>query len=172
LEDSLASLESGFGINDPVLPPDGLGKVDFRKALSRKLHELGAKQPGESEDRDEESAASGKPGFVVGGEASPRDEAMKMRVMDESPGPGVEHGHDSDHASDITRILGRFHEGERGGPHKHGEKDHLVGSYDLTKLLGNSKDEVEARDGEQLGPPYEMQRSSGVTPTHFTLSSV
>jgi hypothetical protein len=73
LEDSLTPLKSGFGINDPVLVPDGLGEVDFRKTLSRKVHELGARDLRESNDRDEKSFVGWKPGFMVGTEASAGD---------------------------------------------------------------------------------------------------
>jgi hypothetical protein len=39
----------------------------------------------------------------------PGTETMNMRVVDERPGPGVEHGHDPDHASHIAWIARQFH---------------------------------------------------------------
>ena len=58
-------------------------------------------------DGHEKVLARGAPATVVG-EAAAADDLVHMGMIEELPGPGVEHADQADSAADEARILGQF----------------------------------------------------------------
>ena len=76
---------------------------------------------------------------------------MDVRVVDERPRPGVQHGQNAEAAADVVRVRGERPEALGGGRHEGGEADALVRADDLAEGGGEREDDMEVGDGEQLG---------------------
>ena len=95
-------------------------QVGGRAEPGEGVAEAGAGQGGEGRLWEQKGLAGGMPDgaprFCEGrlGQSAAGDEAVNMRVEDESLRPGMQHGEDADGAADPARIAGQ-HDDRRGG---------------------------------------------------------
>jgi hypothetical protein len=68
--------------------------------------ELAAEHPAEDVDGEEEAVVTADPVLAIETEATPRDHAMKVRVMMQILAPGVKHGQEADIRSQVLGVTG------------------------------------------------------------------
>jgi len=167
LEDLLGAAEGLLGVDDPGLSGEGLeeepegdrvGEMALVAAEEEAaslmgtfegVQDLGAEDHAEGLDGEEEGAALASlarvlgagphPAGAVGGEAAGGDDAVRVRVVAQVAGPGVQDRGDADEAADVAAVVAEGDERLRGGPEE----------------LGVDERAVEARDGAQLGRERE-----------------
>src|SRR5712692_7291927 len=105
--ESLLATADGFGMDHPIFAPEARRDCREQSSLFQFIAKLGAEDPGERFDGEQEVGARGTPA-AVSSEAAAGDEVMEVGVIEELAGPGVEHADHTEAGADEARVLGQF----------------------------------------------------------------
>jgi len=118
-------------------------QIDIGAELGEGVAETGAGQGCERRFGEEEGLAGGMPSGAIVGQSAAGDQAMDMRVEDQSLGPGVQHGEDADGAADPTRVAAQIDDRRGGGLHQRAIAGQLVAAQDGAEFLRHCEGDVE-----------------------------
>jgi hypothetical protein len=118
--------------------------------MSKGCHEFTPYQTGQRLEREKEAFAGWDPGLAIVGDATTGDQTVKMRMIEEIPGPGMENHQDAYHAADVSGILGEFKDRRLGGGHEEGITNLLIRTKEFAQLFGNGHGYVKVCGGQHL----------------------
>ena len=113
VEGRLLAATPGGDVDDPGDLPDLVWQIGPRAELEEGVAEPGAGQGGQGRFGEQEGLAGGMPGGAVVGQSAAGNQAVSMRVENESLGPAMQHGQYADGATDPARIAREID--DRGG---------------------------------------------------------
>lgn len=119
------------------------------RSLER-CEEFSAEQPGENSNREKEARSAPDPFATGGGEASPWNHAVYVRVMHQRLGPGVEHREEPDLCAQVLWIARYAEERLRRAAEEERVEKPFVSECQRGDLLRDREHHVEVLDGEQL----------------------
>jgi hypothetical protein len=129
LQDWLGTLHGGFAVDDPPFGPDRFRNDQIWPFLVYELPKQAAKELGEGLDGYQVGGAGWPPCRVISGDPTGRDQAVHVRMVGQSVGPGVQHTEDPDHAPHIMGVRGERDERVCRGSESDVVQIFLVGAY-------------------------------------------
>ena len=122
--------------------------------LDQTFQEKAAKTGAEDRDRQEEARALAKaagrdPALSVRGETAAGNHAVQVGMVDQGLAPGVKDGEEADPGAQVFGVIGHGAKRARGGAKEQAVEQALVLKSQVGQGLGQGKDHVEVRDGEQ-----------------------
>ena len=151
---SFRALHARLAIDDPRGSPDRRGDGQIRALLT---HQGAAAAPEELRKRldgHEGRRTSGSPFGPISRDPTGRDQAVDVRMVDQGPGPGMQHTQDPHQTAHVMRVRGELHAGLRGGPQEDVVQRVLVWTDQRPQLLRPSKDDVEGGDRQEFLPSF------------------
>ena len=186
-EDLVGTGEGPFGIHDPVDRPQSteqrregvaigqIGRAIGEAQLARSEGPsqggeiLRAKDCRERPHRKEKGRPPGDPARVVRGHGAPGDQTVQMEVLREILAPRVQNRRDADGAAEMSRVSP---EGEQrvGSRAKQERIDHArIALRERVEVVRQGEDDVEVRNGQQVGAPRREPPRCG---EHLTLRTM
>ena len=103
-----------LAMHDPVFLPHLRGDVGEGGGVAQGVAELGAEDPGEGLDGEQEVLLGGQPG-PIGGPTSGRDQVVHVRMERQDTAPGMEDADHADLSTDEAGVLGQVLRRSGGG---------------------------------------------------------
>jgi hypothetical protein len=154
-------LQGWFTVDDPPFGPNRLGQRQIGSFLTHQIEKQSAKELREGLHRHEVSLAGRSPLGPVGGNPARWHQAMDVRMVDQSPGPGVQDTQDPDQAPYIMGVRGERDERLCRGSEQDVVQVSLVGARKRPQLLGQGQDDMKVGGRQEFLPPL-CQPSFGV----------
>jgi hypothetical protein len=120
------------------------------KGFLQVLEKQAAEQTGQHAHRKKEMGSAGNPAGLVGGESAAGDDAMQMRMKDQSLPPGVKDGEKTDLGAEMLGVGRNSLQGVGGGPEENTVDNSLVLKGDGGNLLWYSKNDVKIGNVQKL----------------------
>jgi len=130
------------------------------EAFLKEGKELPLEQRRHDPDRDEEPFAAGDPAASVGGESTPGDNTMDVRMIHEVLSPGVQDADAPDLCTEMFRVVCEFRKCLGDGAEKKIVQDPAIHRYQGLEFRGEGEDHMEIRDRQEV-------LTSGLDPFFF-----
>src|SRR5262252_3993842 len=136
--DLLGAAEGAFGVDHPVLARErghetveGFGifeafearEVTLGVRFAEPIENLAAKEGAHNFDREEESLACVDPAATIETQPAACDDAVDMRMEEQLPRPGVQHGGEAELRTETALVAPEFEERLRGAGEEHVEDE-------------------------------------------------
>jgi hypothetical protein len=156
-QDLLGAGEGGLAVDDPVLAC-GVSKKDVALGRGRTEHagieslleflqKLAPEDPREDSDGEQEFGFGLDPTVTLGAETSAGDDAVEVRVIGQSLGPGVEDGGEADACPQVFGPARNVLEGLGDGTEEESVAKTGVPTQEGMKHVGDGEDDVVILDG-------------------------
>jgi hypothetical protein len=129
-------LQSRFTVDNPRRRPDRLRDGEIGTCLAHQIPEEASEERGERPHRHEVGLAGRPPRGPISGDPAGWHQAMDVRMVDQSPGPGVQDTQDPDQAPHLMWVRGALDERWRRGSEQAVIQVVLVGADKRPQLLG------------------------------------
>ena len=96
---------------------------------------------------------AGRHSRPISGDPTGWDQAVHVRMVDQGPGPGVQHTQDPDQPADIMWVRGQLDERLGRGAEQDVVEVFLMGADELPQLMGHGEDHVKVGDRQELLTP-------------------